>query len=115
MFSHPSKLALIDDAHAAGYTVCLHVMLIPEELAVLRVRYRVGAGGHSVPEEKTRGRLHRLWNLFAQAIIGCDTATVYDNSAVAGPRIVAQFSVGEVIGAARWPDWTPAVLAAAGG
>src|SRR5215217_3088550 len=34
VFSHPSKLELIDTAHAAGYTVVLHVLLMPEELAV---------------------------------------------------------------------------------
>ena len=41
VFSHPSKLELIDAAHAAGYTVVLHVVLIPEDLAVERVRHRV--------------------------------------------------------------------------
>ena len=45
VFSHPSKLELIDTAGAAGYTVVLHVLLIPEELAVARVAYRVQAGG----------------------------------------------------------------------
>ena len=48
VFSHPSKLELVDAAHGAGYTVVLHVLLIPEELAVQRVTYRVRAGGHPV-------------------------------------------------------------------
>ena len=60
VFSHPSKLELIDTAHAAGYTVVLHVLLIPEELAVARVAYRVQAGGHPVAENKIRERYHRL-------------------------------------------------------
>src|ERR1700758_751258 len=46
VFSHPSKLDLIDTAHAAGYTVILHALLIPEHLAVQRVGHRVSAGGH---------------------------------------------------------------------
>ncbi|HEY9265883.1 MAG TPA: zeta toxin family protein, partial [Mycobacterium sp.] len=48
VFSHPSKLELVDAAHTAGYTVILHAVMIPENLAVLRVQHRVLAGGHDV-------------------------------------------------------------------
>jgi predicted ABC-type ATPase len=68
VFSHPSKLELIDSAHAASYTVILHVLLIPEELAVQRVKHRVMAGGHDVPEDKIRQRYQRLWPLVVAAI-----------------------------------------------
>ena len=107
VFSHPSKLELIQQAHAADYTVVLHVLLIPEDLAVERVRHRVAAGGHDVPEAKIRERHHRLWPLVAEAMAGCDTATVYANSRLVGPRIVAQLSGGAIIGAPSWPAWTP--------
>ena len=107
VFSHPSKLELIDNAHAASYTVVLHVLLIPEELAVQRVKHRVKAGGHDVPENKIRQRYQRLWPLLVTAITRCDSATVFDNSGLKGPRIVAQMSVGQLVGAARWPAWTP--------
>jgi predicted ABC-type ATPase len=110
VFSHPSKLELIDAAHGAGYTVVLHVLLIPEELAVQRVRHRVRAGGHDVPERKIRERYRRLWALVATAITRCDSTTVYDNSALKGPRIVAQFSGGHPIGASDWPAWAPHVF-----
>lgn len=110
VFSHPSKLELIDTAHAAGYVVALHVLLIPEELAVQRVERRVGAGGHDVPEDKIRQRYQRLWALVAAAIDRCDSATVYDNSALKGPRIVAQMSQGLVVGSPGWPTWTPPQL-----
>lgn len=60
VFSHPSKLELIDAAHAADYTVVLHVLMVPEERAVQRVKHRVVAGGHDVPEEKIRQRFQRL-------------------------------------------------------
>ncbi|MEE6177268.1 zeta toxin family protein [Mycobacterium sp. 050134] len=110
VFSHPSKLELIDTARAAGYTVVLHVLIIPEELAVQRVKHRVAAGGHDVPEEKIRQRFQRLWALAVAAMHRCDSATVYDNSALKGPRIVAQLSGGELIGAARWPAWAPREL-----
>ncbi len=52
VFSHPSKLALIDEAQAAGYFVALHALLVPEHLTVARVVARVRSGGHSVPEAK---------------------------------------------------------------
>jgi predicted ABC-type ATPase len=110
VFSHPSKLELINTAHAGGYNVILHVLLVPEELAVQRVSHRVNAGGHNVPENKIRQRYQRLWPLVATAILRCDTATVFDNSALKGPRIVAQFSSGHLIGASTWPTWTPHVL-----
>ena len=110
VFSHPSKLDLIDAAQAAGYTVVLHVVLIPEDLAVERVKHRVQDGGHDVHERKIRERHRRLWRFVADAIAKSDNATMYDNSRLVGPRIVAQFSGGEIIGAASWPAWTPAVL-----
>jgi predicted ABC-type ATPase len=110
VFSHPSKLELIDTAHAAGYTVVLHVVLIPEELAVARVAYRVQSGGHPVAENKIRERYRRLWTLVAEAITRCDQATVYDNSGLKGPRIVAQMSDGFIVGSPTWPDWTPQAL-----
>lgn len=111
VFSHPSKLELLDAAHAADFTVILHAVLIPEELAVQRVRYRVRAGGHDVPESKIRQRYQRLWDLVATAAGRADEATFYDNSAIRGPRIVAQLAGGIVLGSPRWPAWTPTSLA----
>jgi predicted ABC-type ATPase len=110
VFSHPSKLELIDTAKVGGYAVVLHVVLIPEQLAVARVAYRVQSGGHPVAENKIRERYHRLWALVAEAITRCDQATVYDNSGLKGPRIVAQMSEGFIVGSPAWPDWTPQAL-----
>lgn len=110
VFSHPSKLDLIHTAHRAGFTVVVHVLLIPEDLAVERVRHRVRAGGHDVPEEKIRGRHRRLWVPVAEAIASADIGTVYDNSRLRGPRIVAQLSGGETIGSPDWPAWAAEVL-----
>lgn len=110
VFSHPSKLALIRDAHAAKYIVVLHVLLIPEDLAVQRVKYRVQARDHDVPETKIRERYHRLWALVADAIVQAENATVYDNTGIEGPRIVAQMSGGGIVGSPTWPAWTPEAL-----
>ncbi|TDO06573.1 putative ABC-type ATPase [Mycobacterium sp. BK086] len=110
VFSHPSKLELVDSAQGRGYVVVVHAVLIPEELAVARVRHRVAAGGHSVPDIKIRQRYHRLWSLVAVAAGRADSATFYDNSGIRGPRIVAQVSGGFVVGSPTWPRWTPEVL-----
>ncbi len=111
VFSHPSKLDLVRSAHASGYQVVLHVMLVPEELAVMRVAYRVRAGGHDVPERKIRERYQRLWGLVAQAVSLADRAVVYDNSRPAGPAKIAEFFDGLPIGAATWPEWAPDLAA----
>ncbi len=110
VFSHPSKLDLIRTARAGGFTVVLHGLLVPEDLAVERVRHRVRAGGHDVPEAKIRHRHRRLWALVAEAIAVSDIASIYDNSRLRGPRIVAQLSGGEIVGRPDWPSWTSEAL-----
>jgi predicted ABC-type ATPase len=110
VFSHPSKLDLIRSARGEGFTVVLHALLVPENLAVERVRHRVLAGGHHVPEAKIRQRHRRLWALVAEGVALSDIATVYDNSRLRGPHIVAQLSGGEAVGSPDWPAWTPEEL-----
>lgn len=111
VFSHPSKLDLVRDARSNGYRVTLHVVVIPEELAVARVRERVRNSGHDVPEEKVRARFHRLWPLVAEAISIADESYVYDNSSARNPhRLIAAFLAGRVSGGATWPRWSPTDL-----
>ncbi len=111
VFSHPSKLDLLRAAGAAGYRRYLHVILIPEELAVRRVEVRVLTGGHDVPEDKIRSRFHRLWRLVRQAIRVADEVEVRDNSRAKTPfRLVARYRGGELLGQAAWPPWTPPEL-----
>lgn len=111
VFSHPSKLELIVRAQQAGYLVVLHVVLVPEDLAVARVADRVGRGGHAVPEEKVRERYSRLWLLVSQARACADRTYVYDNSTAATPfRLVAQYEHGGLVGEAHYPTWTPPAL-----
>ncbi len=110
VFSHPSKLELMRSAQAEGYHVVVHVMLVPEELAVRRVAYRVRAGGHDVPEVKIRERYRRLWPLVGEAITLADRAVAYDNSRAAGPTKVGEYFEGLPIGPVEWPDWAPEPL-----
>lgn len=110
VFSHPSKVDLVVAARAAGYQVNLRVVMVPEELSVARVAYRVAEGGHAVPEAKVRARWHRLWPLAAEAILLMDDAVVLDSST--GGRFVpiARFRNGRVVGTPQWPSWTPSPL-----
>lgn len=108
VFSHPSKVDLLHEARGAGYSTYLHVILIPEELAVHRVSVRVETGGHDVPEDKIRGRFRRLWQLVRTAIDLASEAQILDNSRAKTPfRLVARYRGGHRIGAVDWPPWTP--------
>jgi predicted ABC-type ATPase len=115
VFSHESKVALLRDAEQAGYRVSLHIVAIPEDLAVARVADRVTHGGHHVPEDKVRARFGRLWGHLRDAIELVDDAQVYDNSTAAEPfRLVASFLNGQAVSTARWQHWAPAELREAG-
>jgi predicted ABC-type ATPase len=111
VFSHPSKLDLLRQAQLVGYTISLHIVMIPEDLSVERVADRVAHGGHAVPERKIRGRYGRLWELVAQARHLADRADFYDNSSLDVPfRRVATYEYGQPVGRPNWPDWTPTSL-----
>ena len=111
VFSHPSRLEFVRAAADVGYLVTLHVVMVPEALAVARVRSRVDVGGHPVPEDRIRGRFHRLWALVAEAVRAVDSTVVYDNSRVKPAfRVVATFERGRPLGRPDWPPWTPEAL-----
>lgn len=99
VFSHPSKLDLVTEAHARGYTVwVMHVGVDSPDLSVARVAHRVSTGGHGVPEAKIRDRYDRSAPLIREAVHLSDTGLVYDNS-VAGqpPKLVLTFERGRLI------------------
>lgn len=106
VFSHRSKIELVNDARAAGYDVVLHVVMIPLELAEPRVRLRVSRGGHDVPIEKLHERFQRLWPLIAEATPAAARAVFWDNSGDDGPVEVAAFRRGIADYRPRWPAWT---------
>jgi predicted ABC-type ATPase len=108
VFSHPSKVDLITQGLAAGYLVELHVILVPEDLAVKRVAHRVAVGGHTVPEDKIRQRYRRMWQLIALARQIADRATFYDNTTSSTPfRTVSIYDRGQLVGTPAWPAWAP--------
>ena len=110
VFSHESKVDLVSAAVGAGYLVTLHVVGIPEGLAVARVADRVANGGHTVPAAKVRERYRRLWRHVAAAILIADQAVVYDNTMAREPfRPVAGFERG-MLTWSSWPAWAPREL-----
>ncbi|MGV8881141.1 MAG: AAA family ATPase [Rhodoglobus sp.] len=113
VFSHPSKLELVEKAVSLHYLVHLHVILLPVEVAVARVNERVLQGGHSVPERKIRERYDRLWDLVARARVTADRSSFYDNSKAENAfNRVARYEHGLLIGEPDWPAWTPSALTA---
>lgn len=107
VFSHPSKLDLVDRAVAKGYYVHLHVLAIPSVLAVERVRYRAAQGGHDVPLHKITARWERLWPLVAEAIRRADRAEVWNNTQYEVTDRIADFVGGLSVSPPRWPSWIP--------
>jgi predicted ABC-type ATPase len=105
VFSHESKVELVRHAVDAGYLVTLHIVAVPEDLAVDRVANRVENGGHAVPESKVRERHGRLWAHLAVAIGLVEQSRVYDNTTGASPfRLIAEFERGELLWS-EWPSW----------
>lgn len=112
VFSHGSKVGLVQEAVAAGYDVVLHVVMIPLELSGPRVAARVASGGHDVPAGKLASRYTRLWSHVVAAVPHCHRVVFYDNSPDDGPHEVAAYRYGVADYLPRWPRWTPAPLLA---
>jgi len=86
VFSHPSKLEIIDDARSRGFIVIvMHVGVDDADLSVARVAERTKEGGHDVPEEKIRARYDRGAPLIRAAVLRADRGLVFDNSALNTP------------------------------
>ncbi|HUG86809.1 MAG TPA: AAA family ATPase [Euzebya sp.] len=105
VFSHPSKLELVDHAVTAAYDVHLHVLMVPVELSIARVAARVATGEHDVRENKIRKRHDRLWALVADAAGRARRTSFWDNTgespvliAVRGQRTWSSAPPG-------WPWW----------
>jgi predicted ABC-type ATPase len=80
VFSHASKLALIQQAQAKGFFVLLLVVALdqPERL-LARVSQRVLEGGHNVSAQRILARYPRTIGLLAQAVRMADAALLHDS------------------------------------
>ena len=109
VFSHPSKLALVEDARARGFRVMVfHVGVDSAALSVARVAGRVEEGGHPVPEDKIRARYARGGGLIRQAVLLADLGHVFDNSGLnTPPERVLSFTNGRAVFVRpQLPRWT---------
>lgn len=86
-----SLLKMVSDAQAEGYVVTLlYFWLNSPDLAVERVKARVAAGGHNIPEETVRRRYRvGLKYFFRDYAPVCDRWILADNSKVPF-RVIAE-------------------------
>ncbi|MBV1692101.1 zeta toxin family protein [Novosphingobium sp. G106] len=108
VFSHPSKLELIDEARTRGFTVIvMHVGVDTPDLSVARVGARVEEGGHIVPEDKIRTRYGRGAPFIRAAVLKADRGMVFDNSRLnQPPSHCLTFANGRLVYAVpRLPGW----------
>jgi predicted ABC-type ATPase len=103
---------------ASGYRIqALFLWLPSPELAIHRVRERVRAGGHDVPEETIRRRFARGIRNFQELYRPlAQSWRVYDNSSGPGPRLIASGRASgaeRIFDAERWRAFQAHVRAAA--
>lgn len=81
VMSHESKVLFMARAKTAGFTIQLYFVATGNpNVNVGRVRTRVAAGGHDVPEDRIVARYHRTIGLLPRALLASDRAVVFDNS-----------------------------------
>ena len=99
VMSHPSHIAYLADARAAGFTVVLYFVATDDpRINVGRVANRVARGGHAVPADRIVARYHRcLANLPAASAVA-DGGGIFDNGNPADPlRLLARIEKGSVV------------------
>ena len=114
VFSHPSTLALIEEARSQGYTVALHIVALDDPQRLLtRVAQRVREGGHPVPPDRILARYPRTMAHLAQAVQWAHVAYLYDAHDIehGGPRLVAVATpAGVTVVDAPLPAWAQRML-----
>lgn len=81
VMSHPKKIELLKYAGNQGFRNYLYFIATEApEINISRVKIRVKAGGHSVPENKIISRYHRSLSNLLNAVRATDRAFIFDNS-----------------------------------
>lgn len=114
VFSHASKIALLEHAKQAGYQIVLYVVALDNpEILFERVSQRVREGGHDVPIEKILSRYPRTLANLAKALPLADAAFLYDSQDILGSGLqhIATCRRGALIeGIVDLPTWARTVL-----
>ena len=98
------NLRFLEKAKAQGYEIyCVYVLTCDENINIARVRARVAAGGHDVPEEKIRTRYHRALALVPRLMEICDILLLYDNSVKPSLIFYKQGTIREIYPNDTWP------------
>lgn len=101
-----SYLRMMLDARRRGFELVLvYIGTEKVEINLARIRNRVLAGGHDVPEDDVRRRYERSFENLPTAIERADHTILFDNSTEEGYRLVAVLSPAE----SQWltvpPNW----------
>ncbi|MBL0127524.1 MAG: zeta toxin family protein [Flavobacteriales bacterium] len=110
VFSHPSKLQLMEHARARGYKVYLYFIATNSaEINKDRVITRVLQGGHDVPADRIEKRYELALKQMLPALNTCYHGFVFDNSG-AKPVVFAEVKQLEDARVWSWnlkaiPDW----------
>lgn len=81
VLSTERNLNLLKKAKEKGYFIrCYYVLTADPMINVFRVKSRVLAGGHDVPEDKIISRYDKALGLVKELIKVCDVCHIYDNS-----------------------------------
>ena len=81
VLSTERNIKLLEKARQKGYFIrCYYILTADPMINVLRVKSRVEAGGHDVPEEKIITRYDRALRLVKDLVQICDVCHIYDNS-----------------------------------
>ena len=85
-----SAAGWLREAKAAGFTVkCYFLWVKDVDITMARIRFRVGEGGHNIPEEVSRRRFYKtLQNLFQVYRPLFDSWKLYEND-LGRPRLLA--------------------------
>ncbi len=97
VMSSPDKVKFLARANKSSYRTYLYYVATNNPIInISRVKNRVKAGGHNVPEEKIVSRYYRSLDLLFDAIKNTNRAYIFDNSE-AKVRWIAEVTDAETI------------------
>ena len=112
VFSHPSKVEALKEAHDAGYRTYLYFVANQDvSINIARISNRVKCGGHDVPMDKVIARAKRSLDNIKEALPHCSRAFFFDNSSMT-MEFLAEYSQenGMSVKSDNLPDWFKAYV-----